>query len=342
MEDESKNNLNDPERLTAIHDNQTTNQNFQPKPCHLAIALAGLTVFLSFFGSSFFGRHTESVAMYFFWPLYWFAQHFYPRGGGAWWILFVITVFFIYAYLVWWLLIFGLIKSSKHFRWTLVMCALCAVGLFLSLKSYRSQVDWTSRGLNPNRLGYKPSVVLLAGTVDYRFTDSETHWVRAGTARFEIRMCGYDRYYEMLWTGNSRTYNTFAFTRIALTNFYGTWNRSFAGSGHHGRGGSSEGAYTGLLPGRRLWNGNEFVGVTDELTVTNKNQSEIFAKFQQFGSYKIPGEIEFIEGDHHELFVVRRVEFLPQPNEEWFDLVREKYFGNDQKLRGMDLGEPVW
>jgi len=104
-------------------------------------------------------------------------------------------------------------------------------------------------------------------------------------------------------------------------------------------GGSSEGAYTGLLPGRRLWNSGVLVGVTGELTASNKNQSEIFSKLQQFGPYKIPGEIEFNEGDHHELFVIRRVEFLPQPNEEWFDLVREKYFGD---RRAINLGEPVW
>ena len=337
MEEKPQNNLNDAEKSQPIPDKQI----FRFKPRFFALGLAALTVFLPFFAI----RHSEIFVMYFFWPVLWIVQHSIPhtfQPSGGWWILLMIIVGFFYAFLVWWLVLFGLFKSSKHFKWSLVFCALLSLGFFYSLKTYKTQVDWTSRGLNPDRTGYKPSVVLLAGTVDYRFTDWETHWLRTGTATFEIRMRGYDSYYEMLWTGNSQTYNTFAFTRIALTNFYGTWNRSFAGSGHHGRGGSSEGAYTGLLPGRRLWNGNEFVGVTGELSANNKNQSEIFSKLRQVGSYKIPGEIEFDEGDHHELFVVRRVEFLPQPSEEWFNLVREKYFGNDPKLRGMDLGEPIW
>jgi hypothetical protein len=337
MEETPENNLNDAEKSQQVSDDQ----NFRFKPRFFALALAALTVFLPFFAV----RHSEMFVMYFFWPLLWLFQHSIPhtfQPSPNWWILLMIITGFFYAYSVWWLVLVGLFKSSKHFKLALVVCALFSLGFFYSLETYKSQPDWTSRGLNPDRPGYKPSVVLLAGTVDYRFTDWETHWLRTGTATFEIRMRGHDRYYEKLWTGSSQTYNTFAFMQLALKNFYGTYNWSFAGSGHHGRGGSSEAPDEGLLPARRLWNGDEFIGATDPLVVSNKTQVEIFKNLKQVGSYKIPGEIVFNTGDHHELFVIRKVEFLPQPTAEWFDLVREKHFGRDQKLRATDLGEPVW
>ncbi len=314
---------------------------FHFKPRFFALGLAALTVFLPFLAI----RHSETFVMYFFWPMLWLGQHVIPQSfhpSGGWWILLAIIFGFFYAYIIWWVILVGLFKTSKHFKWALIVCAVFAIGLFLSFKAYKAHDDWTSRGLNPDRPGFKPSVVLLAGTLEYRFTDWETHELRTGTARYEIRMRGYDRYYEKLWTGNSRTYNTFAFMRLALTNFYGTYNWSLSGSGHHGRGGSSEATYVGLLPARRLWHGDEFIGANDSLIVSNKNQTEIFTKLQQIGPYKIPGEIEFNEGGHHEVFTVHRVEFLSQPTVEWFDLVRQKHFGNDQKLRGVDLGEPVW
>ena len=336
MEEKSQNNLSDAEKSQPPSDKQL----FRFKPRFFALGFAALTVFLPFFAI----RHSEMFVMYFFWPLLWLVQHSIPhtfQPSGGWWILLmIITGFYRLLFLVagvgW------IVQIVKKFQVGVVVCALLSLGFFYSLKTYKSHVDWTSRGLNTDRPGYKPSVVLLAGTVDYRFTDWETHWFRTGTATFEIRMRGYDRYYEKLWTGNHGTYNTFAFMRLALTNFYGTYNWSLAGSGHHGRGGSSEAPYNGLLPARRLWNGDIFAGVTDQLVVSNKTQVEIFKKMQQIGSYKIPGEIEFNEGDHHELFVIRKAEYLPQPTAEWFDLVRQKHFGNDPKLRGMDLGEPIW
>lgn len=338
MEENATIDSNKPEESSQVQGKRV----FQFKPRFFALGLAAITIFLPFLSI----RQSEMLVMYFYWPAIWFLQNIVPHTfhpSGGWWMLLWIIVGFLYAYFVWWLVLAGLFKSSHHFKWALVVCSLLAVATFYSFKNYRNHEDWTSRGLNPDRPGYKPAVVLLAGTVDYRFTDWETHWLRTGTAKFEIRMRGYDRYYEMLWTGSSRTYNTFAFTRIALTNFYGTWNRSFAGSGHHGRGGGGEGPYTGLLPGRRMWKGDDFIGANaEQLTAENKGQNETFKKLRQVGPYKVPSEIQFDEGDHHELFIIRKVEFLPEPVAEWFDLVRKKYFERDDKIRQMDLGEPVW
>jgi hypothetical protein len=337
MEESSRNNLNGVGQSPLAPKARP----FQLKPRFFALGLAALTVFLPFLVI----RRLETLVLHFFWPLQWLAEHLIPQTfqpSGGWWILCGITIGFFYAYFVWWLILVGFFKSSRHLKFALAACVILGVGLFYLLKSYKNQEDWTARGLNPDRPGYKPAVVLLAGTVDYRFKGSDTGQFYTGTARFEIRMRGYDLYYEKLWTGNKWIYNSFAFMQLALTNFYGSYNWSYSGSGHHGRGGCNGVGYEGLLPARRLWNGDEFVGASGQLESSHEQQIEIFKKLKQYGPYKIPGEIEFNEGDRHELFLVRKVEFLPQPTPEWFALVRKKHFENDEKIRKMDLGEPVW
>ena len=188
-------------------------------------------------------------------------------------------------------------------------------------------------------------VVLLAGTFDYDFTDWETRALRTGEARFEIRMRGTNYYYAERWIGHQWKYNSWDSLTLSLPDFSGTWGRSFAGSGHHGRGGSSDASDDSLLVGRRLWRGDEFIGATAADEYSLDHQSERFLKLKQMGRFQIPELIEFYDGVRKEILHVRKVEFLNQPDPDWFCLIQQKYFGHGESSRqlyGTNLHEAGW
>jgi hypothetical protein len=249
---------------------------------------------------------------------------------------------FAYFYGLWFLVICGLRRASRQLKVVLVLCVLLGIAGWCALKAYAGRIDWTSRGLNPARPGFAPAVVLLAGTFDYGFTSSITGEHRAGAARFEIRMRGADFYYAERWTGSYGKYGSWDSLALALGKSCFTWNRSYSGSGHHGRGGGGDDR---ILVARRLWRGEEFVGATAANSFASNGVTERFLELKQFGRFQIPGRIEFSDGERHEILHVRRVEFLGQPGTNWFYQIKQKYLdhlGTTGQPGAANLDEAGW
>jgi len=208
-------------------------------------------------------------------------------------------------------------------------------------KAYGERIDWTSRGLNPDRPGFKPVVVLLAGTFDFSFTESDARPPGSmppppGTARFEIRMRGADYYYAKRWRGNPGIYQSFDSLTLSLPDCSGTWDYSRTGSGIRGEGGGNPVSDDSLQVGRRLWRGDEFIGAAAADAVSSKGETERFSELKQFGRFQIPERIEFTNSSRREVLHVLRVEFLNQPDTNWFQMIYQKYFDRN------GLGGPLW
>lgn len=110
----------------------------------------------------------------------------YFNIGEPWgWILGLllnsIAVFFL-----WYLIAQLWLGSTRHFKLAMVGVALCALILTWVFNSYKSRIDWTSHGLNPDRPGFKPQVVILAGTFDYWINDTSVNQIKSGTAFLKL------------------------------------------------------------------------------------------------------------------------------------------------------------
>jgi hypothetical protein len=254
----------------------------------------------------------------------------------------------VYFFGLWFVIIWGFRRSTKEFKIALALCAIIGLGGFKGLKIYEDQIDWTSHGLNPDRPGFKPAVVVLAGTFDYErkrwVNGTGTHY--SGSGRFEIRMRGSDYYYSDRWTGPSWKYGSWDALELSLPGFYGTQDRSYSKSGHHG-GGMSQDSSDELLVAQRLWRRSEFVGASVADENSFQEITERFSELKQFGKFQIPERIEFTdrEQDRHEVFQIRRVEFLNQPSTNWFLMIKEKYFDHSDRAKQLwmtNLNEVGW
>ena len=311
------------------------------KSYQLAFLLAVATLFLLFLYPT---RGLSRYAEWLFWPLIALAPRLpVPRGNHSFQVFTMLVLGLAYVFGVWFLIIWGLRRSSWGFKLALAVYAVACIGTWWGLKAYREPVDWTERGLNPALPGLKPPVVLLAGTFDYQFTGMDTGWHYTGRARFEIRMRGTDYYYAERWTGSHWKYNSWDNLTLLTPDAGWNWTRSYAGSGHHGRGGGISGDE--LLVARRLWRGNVFFGATAPDEVRAGQASESFAELKTYGRFKIPMRIEFAERDRREVLHVRRVEFLSQPSTNWFHAIKEKYcgsFSGRTNLWRTNLNEAGW
>jgi hypothetical protein len=255
-----------------------------------------------------------------------------------------LVVYPAYFFGLWYAIIWSCRHASRGFKTALAICALAGAGCFWGLKIYDERVDWTSRGINPDLTGFNPKVLVLAGTLDYRFRGVDTGALYAGTARFEIRMRGADFYYAERWTGNLMKYGSWDALTLSLPDFAWNMTRSYSGSGHHGRGGSFDGERR-LLVGRRLWLGEHFIGARAADEYSLNESSERFSKLKQYGQFMIPEQIELNERDRSEVLHVRRVEFLNEPGTNWFHLIKQKYFDHgdgSQLLWKTNLNEAGW
>jgi hypothetical protein len=312
------------------------------KSYQLAFLLASGTAFLFWASPGQFMRIAEPLV----WPVYYLVSHLpWGRGDSTLGYVVALALALVYLFGLWLVIVWGWRRSSRGFKLALAGCALASVGCYWGLNAYRERIDWTSRGLNPARPGFKPAVVLLAGTFDYRFTGWETGKPYSGTARFEIRMRGADYYYAERWTGHQGKYGSWDALRLSLPDFSGTWNRSYSGSGRHGRGGSSAASDETLLAARRLWNGPEFIGASAADEYSIGRATERFSKLKQHGRFQIPERIEWTEGDRREVLHVRRVEFLHEPSTGWFRMIKQKYFDRGDGSRQFwktNLNEAGW
>jgi energy-coupling factor transporter transmembrane protein EcfT len=235
----------------------------------------------------------------------------------------------------WFVVLWGWLHSSRGFKMVFGGCAVASLLCFWGLKAYKERIDWTSYGLNPDLPGFKPTVVVLAGTFVYRFKDDENEYVHSGTARFEIRMRGAEYYYAERWHGYPSKNGSWDALYLGLPEFYGVRNSSRTGSGRHGGGWSSPASpdeEKRLLVARRLWRGQEFIGAKSSDDYTLGHAKERFSELRQFGRFQIPMHIEWSEGGGWESFRVRRVEFLPGPDTNWFEMIGQKYFTERRTL----------
>jgi len=286
------------------------------------------------------------IAELLFGPPYYLLSHLpWERGNSAVRWLVPLVLGQVYQFGLWLAVVSGWRCSSRDFKLAIAICALAAMGSFWGLKVYRERVDWTSRGINPEHPGFKPAAVLLAGTFDYNFRGLDTGIRYSGTARFEIRMRGADYYYAERWTGNYWKYGSWDALTLSLPDFSGTWNRSYSGSGHHGRGGSSMASGDTLLVARRLWRGRDFVGAVAPDEISIQSTTERFSRLKRYGPFQIPERIEWAEGGRREVLHVRRVEFLSKPGSNWFRLIQQKYFDKSEgthQLWETNLNEAGW
>jgi hypothetical protein len=247
---------------------------------------------------------------------------------------------FLCLFGVWFVYVWGWRRFSGGFKLALTLCALASFGGWWSLKSQEERTDWTSHSLNPERPGFKPAVVLLAGTYDFNFYGSphgppDSSWIPAGSAQFEIRMRSGNYYYADRWTKTTLHEGSFDALLLSMNSFVGSWDYVAGGSGircHHWQMETND----GLLPLRRLWRGDEFIGAADVLAVSTNGTTEQFSELKQFGPYQIPQRIEITDSSRHEVYHVRRVEFLNEPDTNWFWWIREKYFDGNSR------GSPLW
>ncbi len=236
------------------------------------------------------------------------------------------------------------LQASRQFQSAVV--ALIVVAIFLACLLYekRSSLDWTARGLNPDRPGFKPQVVILSGTFTYKANDSPDNLVRSGEAFFEIRMRGSDYYYCRKWNHAESGVGSWFDVELAIPGFASHWGLSRGRFGTRGGGGSWYGAPEDLMPARRLWNGTNLIGaITNYLEVEDvrRGAKEEFQKLKQIGSWQIPRRILFSRNTRREeIYTIKKVEFWNRPATNWYWDVKAKYFDTSSQQRTNDLQEP--
>jgi hypothetical protein len=318
------------------------------KSYQLAFLLAAGTTLLTFFPTlGKFNKIQNEV----FWPVE-YVLSFLPRRWEVFPFGFLLSLLLglTYLFFLWLLIVRGFRRSSRGFKLALALCVLASFLGSWGLKAHHERIDWTSHGLNPDRPGFKPAVVLLAGTFEFGFTSADAGAPGNAhpppeTARFEIRMRGADYYYAERWVWHPGVYPSWDSLMLSLPHFSGTWDRSRTGSGVRGQGGGNEVSEQSLQVARRLWRGDEFIGAATADEISLEGATERFSDLKQFGSFKIPCVIEFTDADRHEILHVRRVEFLNQPDTNWFLLIRQKYFGNSEDSKRLwmtNLHEAGW
>jgi hypothetical protein len=280
------------------------------------------------------------------WPFL-FINRYAPRAWAFaphWpeWVTFVIlcTGAFLHWYVWSFLLVFVWIRTSVHFKWVIGGYILAALATWAGFSHYSSRDDWTSRGLNPNRPGFQPAVVLLSGTFDYSFSDSSIGQHKTGSAYFEIRMHGEDYYYCKRWHGREWKVGSWYNVQLAMPGF--CERRQLSRLGHTTRGGGGSCDPDGIFVARNLWRTNRFVGADESALIYERNGArQEFRNFFAFGPFSLPRIIVFAEGNmRQETYTVRKVEFLNSPKTNWFELIKGKHFDRIPQLRTAHLDEP--
>jgi len=251
---------------------------------------------------------------------------------GFGWVIILAVIWFF----VWYFIIKFFLQGSRHFRASLMALVLLGMGLVFALHKANSPVDWTSGGLNPNRPGFKPQVVILSGTTEHGY--------------FEIRMRGADYYYCRRWNSFEWKHGSWFEMDLSIPGFSMTRaliSRPLATQG----GGGSWSRSQDLVLARRLWNGTNFIGANPNEMVAEESEwhaREEFRKLKKVGPYLIPREIIFSDGldsgGHYwgetGTYTIKKVEFWNQPSTNWFWAVKRQHFDYGSFERTNDLHEP--
>jgi hypothetical protein len=114
-----------------------------------------------------------------------------------------------------------------------------------------------------------------------------------------------------------------------------------------GTGGGGGSWYGDNLLAQKLWNKQEFVGANNDNLIFEESQwpkrKEEFSDLVKVGHWLIPRHIRLTQpgGDaREENYYIKRIEFLPTPDTNWFEQVFQKYADHNSDLRTKDLGEP--
>lgn len=178
--------------------------------------------------------------------------------------------------------------------------------------------EWSQPQVDPAHGTF--STVVLAG--DYESSASE--YSPASSGRFEIVMRGHDLYFSRRWRRSLGGWRWQV--EMVVINFYGSKNIKWRGYGSGG--GGTEGDYgkEKFLAGRRLWEGNRFIGAFGErLSWTAPDDSvdegvkESFEKLERHGPFLIPQEVVVSGRSRTQTrYKVRDVSFRNEPSSDWF------------------------
>jgi hypothetical protein len=250
---------------------------------------------------------------------------FHQKIGRAW--IFIVPVVCFFA---WYFIIKFYLLASRRFKFAVVVVIAFGMAFALAFHEQKNEIDWTAHGLNPNRPGFKPQVVILAGTT--------------ATGYFEIRMRGADYYYRRQWNNQEWKDGSWYNMELDIPDFAMQWGLHRGRFGTGGGGGSSLGRPQDLVLARRLWNGTNFIGAnTNVLTAEERdwNIKEEFRQLENVGPFLIPKQIVFSNyNGRDETYTIRKVEFWNQPSTNWFWDVKQKYFDHVSTMRTTDLNEP--
>ena len=249
----------------------------------------------------------------------------FARKIGIGWLFIIPIVWFFACYFI----IKSYLLASRHFQSAIVALVVVGTALALALHEQRSRIDWTSRGLNPNRPGFKPQVVVLSGTIEWGY--------------FEIRMRGADYYYCKTWNKAEWKPGAWSQLELDIPDFAMHLGLHCGRFGSGGGGGSSLGGPEDLVLARRLWSGTTFIGAKTNETVAEEREwgiREEFHNLETVGPWLIPKLIKFstrLAGE--ETYTIKKVEFWNQPSTNWFLEVKHAHF-DPGFTRTNDLHEP--
>lgn len=287
------------------------------QPHQVALWLAVAFIVASFLvpqliGGLVLGEQFWVYVSYLFWPVMFLSQ----QVGGGLSIFVMIIGGGLTAYLVFYIPVKLWMTTSRHLHIALVGCVALGFGTFIVYQNYSAPTpDWTSRGLNPNRLEFVPQVIILSG--EYGHT---------GDVLFEIRMRSQDYYYARRWHGYYWRPGAWYHTDICCHGEGWSFGLHCSSIGTGGGGGGLGCTDEVILPGRRLWKKQLFVGVdTNELVATEKSwphRREEFSDLIQVGRWYIPQHIHLTDDNgKNEDYCIRKIEFLPTPDTNWFEQV---------------------
>jgi len=315
------------------------------KPHQVALWFAIGFVVLSFlssylFGTFLFDERLAPYLSYLVWPGMWLSRHFGLNNGWNFIVMIVwgllIVYFFFYIPVKLWM------ASSRNLHIALVACVILCFTTYEFYRWYSTKPDWTSRGLNPDRPRFEPQVVVLSGEFDYWYKA----WggPKSGHAFFEIRMRGSDYYYCRKWHGTE--WCPGAWFRVEIANHGEGWSDGLSISSGGTRGGGGSWSDTDAWA-KKFWAGQTFTGANTNNLMEEQfkwpYRKEEFSKLIKVGRWLIPTHVYI--GDkgneaQEENYYIKKIEFLPTPDTNWFEEVFQKYSDFKSDLRNKDLGEP--
>jgi hypothetical protein len=256
-------------------------------------------------------------------------------------LIFGMVALVVQPFAFWYAVVWGMRCGSRGFKWALLFCVAAIAAWAWGFDAYRDRPDWTSRGLNPERPGFAPPVVLLAGTYESRISPNPS-----GSGRFEFRMRGSDFHYAERWTGHRGRCGSSDILSLSVPEFSKTKAEYFPCHWmvvYRFKKRPADELYPAI--GRSLWCGEEFVGADGRTEFSMGKIDVRFSELKQFGRFQIPMRMEWSNAGRGEILHVRRVEFLTEPGTNWFHTIRRKHFESSATaLRGAgtDLNEAGW